>query len=267
MGLQYYKQRLAQGSNQEEDGLVSLSPAIEAQIALIDGGTLSEAEKDVEIMRLEALITDEMTAILPSGSAIDMEAAMEDGRFNPWDNRPTTITFTQRVMLWKAQTPNMPALDVPVIGDCDKDSVPCACDRGDKGVLCYGRICALIKKGSSVNQVKRAKVLSAAWSRDMAMIVKVSARVAAKGLAEEVEWIEEEGGQGDGDGEYEEGKVEGSVQLEAVADDVQNHQSAECLDNYTNDRLEDEVEGNAARMNEEEEEGGEIVLEVVKDEE
>lgn len=174
-------------------------------------------------------------------------------------------------MLWKAQTPTMPPLGVPEIGEYKEDSAPCGCDRKnmgvedrgvkDKAVVCYGRVCALIKEGSSVNQVERAKVLSAAFSKDMAMMVKVRDRE-ARVLAGEVEWIEEEGGQGDGDGEYKEGEVEGSVQLEAVADDVQNHQSAECLDDYTNDRLEDEVKGSAARIDEDEEEGGEMVLEV-----
>jgi hypothetical protein len=180
MGLDYYKQ-----SRHSEDpfpynpdGTWYLSPAIVDQIALVNKPDLDESEKDDQIELLVNLIDQEIHSGSPRESAVDVATAIEKGIINPWDNRPLESTSQDRVMLWRAHNPQIyvsyahdPA---PVIGEPESDWAPCACDRSDPEVLCFGDICAVVKEGSSANQAARAENLFNANVKndEMAKMVK-----------------------------------------------------------------------------------------------
>ena len=180
MGLYHYTQS---GHSEDSypynpDGTWYLSPAIVDQIALVDQPDLDESEKDNEIELLVYLIDEEIQSGSPQESAVDLAAAIEEGIINPWDNRPLDLTSKDRVMIWRAMNPEIfvsfaydPA---PVIGEPEPDWAPCACDKLDPEVLCFGDICAVVKEGSSANQAVRAENLFNADVKNdkMAKLVK-----------------------------------------------------------------------------------------------
>jgi hypothetical protein len=195
MGLDFWKQS---GQSQSTypynpDGTWCLSPAIHDQIALVDQKDLPEDVKDIELERLVYLMECEIEANSPPGSAIDLAGAIDDGRFNPWDDRPAELTSAERVMIWKAKNPDMIAPYVPVIGEYKQDSSLCACDcdsgSGDyeNPPSCRGKLCALEKEGSSVGQVVRAVNLAFAQLLDEAVIEWVKKRDAEAAMNGEME--------------------------------------------------------------------------------
>jgi hypothetical protein len=180
MGLDYWKQsgRSEDSYPYNDDGTWYLSPAIVDQIALVNKPDLDQNERDLEIERLVYLIDKEIQSGSPRESAIDLADAIEEGRFNPWDNRSSHLTSKDRVFLWKAMNPEIfvsyATTPPPAIGEPEADSSPCACDHSDPDVLCFGDICAVVKEGSSVRQAVRAENLFnfRVMNDEMAILIK-----------------------------------------------------------------------------------------------
>ena len=188
MGLDYYKQSGHSETSYpyNPDGTWYLSPAIVDQIALVDQPDLDESEKDKEIELLVHLIDEEIQSGSPRESAVDVVTAIEEGIINPWDNRPLESTSKDRVMIWRAMNPEIfvsYAYDpAPAIGEPEPDWAPCACDKSDTEVLCFGEICAVVKEGSSANQAVRAENLFNANVKNDKMAKLVKERDTAAGF-------------------------------------------------------------------------------------
>ena len=187
MGLDYWRRSGHSESSYvfNPDGTWCLSPAIVEQIAVIEKLDLDGSERDSEVDYLLYLIEEEIDSSSPRESAIDLADAIEEGRFNPWDNRPTGLTSKDRVMLWRAMNPEIfvsySSDPAPIIGEPEADCLPCACDQSDPEVLCFGDICAVVKEGSSVNQAARAENLFNARIKNDEMAILVAERDRAAG--------------------------------------------------------------------------------------
>jgi hypothetical protein len=186
MGLDHFNQRsereLAYPFN--PDGTCCLSPLVLDQIALLTEHELPEIENDIEVENLLTMIENDVEISSPQGeSAIDLADAIDDGRFNPWDDRPSELTSSDRVRLWLAKGPGMSFLEHISIDDFQEDSTPCACNLNpseidsDDDIPCVGEFCALIKPGSSERQIARAQELAAARIKDDEVRLRVEERL------------------------------------------------------------------------------------------